>query len=64
MSVKDIIETVMAISGIKKSYTAKNTERKNEVWDVYMDISKANRILEWVPKTSFNDGIKKFLHME
>ena len=42
-------------------YFGKNIERKNEVWDVYMNITKANRILGWFPKTSFAEGLKKII---
>lgn len=58
VSVEDLIKTIIQASGISKPYSAPNTERKNETWDVYNDISKIRNKMGWQPGTSFNEGIK------
>jgi len=59
VSVEEIITTIIKASGIKKPYSAKGEERKNETWDVYNDISKIKRQLSWEPSTGFEKGIQK-----
>jgi nucleoside-diphosphate-sugar epimerase len=57
VSVEEIISVVLKQAKIQKPYSAKNVERKNEVWDVYNDISKIKRLLNWQPNTPFSSGI-------
>lgn len=59
ISVENIIKTVLTISGIQKSYSAPNLERKNETWDVYVDISKIRNVLKWEPRIDFRKGIQR-----
>jgi nucleoside-diphosphate-sugar epimerase len=59
ISVEDIIKTIIKISGINKPYSAKNEERKNEIWDVYANISKIKDRMGWIPTITFEEGIKK-----
>jgi len=56
-SAEEIIRLVMKITGIKKPYTSKGSERQNEIFDLYADNSKALRELGWKPETSFEAGI-------
>jgi len=56
-SAEEIIRLVMKITGIKKPYTAKGSERQNEIFDLYADNSKALHELGWKPETSFEAGI-------
>jgi nucleoside-diphosphate-sugar epimerase len=58
VSVEEIIKTILSVSGIKKAYYAPNIERKNETWDVYVDISKIKTQLKWVPVTTFEQGMQ------
>lgn len=58
-SVEEIILLVMRYSGIKKPYHSKAITRTNEIFDLYADISKAEKELTWKPKTSFDEGIKQ-----
>jgi len=62
VSVEEIIETILKISGINKPYLDKKIERKNEVWDVYVSVAKAKAELGWEPKTSFAEGIEKIIN--
>lgn len=57
ISVEDIILTIMGEAGLKKSYSAKNIERPNEIWDVYADHSKLSSRMNWSPKNTFKQGI-------
>lgn len=59
ISVEDIIKIVLKTMNIKKEYISKDVIRKNEIFDVVADITKANKELKWVPKTNFEEGIKK-----
>ena len=58
VSVEQIIKTILSVSGINKTYYAPNIERKNETWDVYVDISKIKAQLNWVPVTNFEQGMQ------
>jgi len=58
VSVEEIINTVLSVSGVQKSYYAPNIERKNETWDVYVDIMKIKNQLHWEPLIDFNKGIQ------
>ena len=58
VSVEEIIKTILSVSGINKAYYAPNIERKNETWDVYVDISKIKTQLKWVPVTTFEQGMQ------
>lgn len=62
VSVQEIIETILKVSGITKPYLDKKMERKNEVWDVYVSVAKAKAELGWEPKTTFADGIEKIIN--
>lgn len=57
-SVEEIIKTILTVSGIKKTYYSSKTERQNEIWDVYVDITKAASKLGWLPAKNFEEGIQ------
>ncbi len=58
ISVKDIIDELLIISGKHKPINSLEQYRKNEIMDVVADISKAKKYLDWQPKTSLRDGLK------
>jgi nucleoside-diphosphate-sugar epimerase len=58
-SVEEIIRLVMKFTGISKEYRSKAMMRPNEIFDLYADIRKAGRELEWFPKVSFEEGIEQ-----
>ncbi len=60
-SVEDIIKIVMQFSGITKPYHAKAMTRPNEIYDLFADTTNAKEHLQWLPKTSFADGIRNCL---
>ena len=57
ISVEDIILTIINQSDSNKSYSAKNVQRTNEIWDVSADHSKLSSQMKWFPQTSFEEGI-------
>jgi len=61
-SAQEIVGKVTALFNhpIKVNFTGK--KRKNEVIDTIADISKAEKLLGWVPRTMFDDGIKLILN--
>ena len=63
LSVEEIIKTTMHVTGISKPIHSKKIERKNEVWDVYVNIQKFKDTFHWEPKISFGAGIKKCLEV-
>ena len=58
VSVEEIVNLVFQYSGITKEVRTKGNNRPNEIFDLYADISKIKREFQWVPKTSFESGIK------
>ena len=58
-SVLDVINNICSAVGEKKQIIDKKQVRPNEVFDVIADISKIKTDLNWEPKTSFEEGIKK-----
>lgn len=63
-SVEEIIKTCLKIANIQKPILCENTERKNEINDVVANIEKAKELLNWVPATSFEEGLKKIIANE
>ncbi len=58
-SVEEIIILVLKLTGISKEYRSKSEIRPNEIFDLYADIRKAGRELDWFPKVSFEAGIEQ-----
>lgn len=58
-SVEEIILTVMKLTDISKEYDSRHIERKNEIWDVFIDTSKIEATTGWKPNISFQEGIKR-----
>ena len=58
ISVRDIINELLKISGKHKKINSTEQYRKNEIMDVVADISKAKKYLNWQPKTSLGEGLK------
>jgi nucleoside-diphosphate-sugar epimerase len=60
-SVKEIIDIVQSIAKTNKQVLSRNTVRKNEVIDIYADISKARQELGFSPLFSLEAGIRKMI---
>jgi nucleoside-diphosphate-sugar epimerase len=59
VSVEEIITTAQQSAGVSKAIQSENMERKNEIWDVYVDIAKFKSKFNWEPKISFEEGISR-----
>ncbi len=57
-SVAEIAQMILEISKINKPIKDFGNERKNEILDLYADISRAETQLKWKPKTSIQQGLK------
>jgi nucleoside-diphosphate-sugar epimerase len=60
-SVKEIIDLIQKIANTNKPVISNDNIRKNEIPDVIADISFAKEKLNWNPKFSFEDGLKKLV---
>ena len=60
-SVKEVIDIVQSCAGTDKKVMTRDIVRKNEVLDVYADISKASKELGFVPLHAMVDGITETL---
>lgn len=60
-SVKEVID--LLIAGCEKNFNlkAQNKRRKDEVLDIVADITKAESILNWTPKTTIANGLSRVL---
>lgn len=59
VSVDEIIQTALKCAGLDKPVQSQNVERKNEIWDVYVDIERIKKRFNWAPKISFREGISR-----
>lgn len=57
ISVADICGTINGLTGRPKPLVSRGESRPDEVFDVFADISKAKRELDWRPKTSLEKGL-------
>jgi UDP-glucose 4-epimerase len=61
ISVEDIVKVIKKYCRSEFDVYYENSVRKTEVSDCYADIKKANQILNWTPKKSFETGIIELL---
>ena len=54
----DVVNKIDEALGIKTNYKILNIS-KNEIPEQYLDWTKAKKILNWQPKTTFEEGIKE-----
>lgn len=57
-SVKEIIEIALKIKNKTMPILSEQTARVNEISDTVADISKAKRLLKWIPQIDIETGIK------
>jgi nucleoside-diphosphate-sugar epimerase len=58
ISVADVLDEVAAAVGRRKAVHATGEERREEVLDVFADVSRAKRELGWAPRIEFRDGLR------
>ncbi|HLP97546.1 MAG TPA: NAD(P)-dependent oxidoreductase [Sideroxyarcus sp.] len=61
LSVGEIVEAIQSVAGTSLPVVSENAPRRNEIPDVYADISKAAHELHWRPRHSFEEGIRKMI---
>jgi len=61
ISVKEVIETMLRVTGSSKGYCATNEARGSEINDCYADMSKAKDILGFEPRVSLAQGVENWL---
>lgn len=59
LRIKELIKKICLIVGAGKPVFGKVKMRKDETMVLYPNIQKAKKILNWRPKISLNDGLKK-----
>lgn len=59
LSVQEIVNSIMNIYSKDFSVIYLDERRSSETIDCYANIDKAKRILKWLPKTSFEEGLMK-----
>jgi nucleoside-diphosphate-sugar epimerase len=59
ISVEDIILMALRCAHVSKPYSSEDSERKNEIWDVYVDVSKFREQFAWNPEIPFGDGLSR-----
>jgi nucleoside-diphosphate-sugar epimerase len=60
-SVAEIVETIQSVAGTSLPVVSEDSPRQNEIPDVYADITKAARELDWHPQYSFKQGIEQMI---
>lgn len=64
ISVGELISVIQTAAGTEMPVVSENQIRRNEINDVYADISKARALLGWDPNTTFQQGIERMLIKE
>jgi nucleoside-diphosphate-sugar epimerase len=59
VDIKSVVEEIKKIIGLGKPQFGSIPYREGENMELYADISKANTILNWQPKISLNEGLRK-----
>lgn len=59
ISVKDLIEKIIDLSGTNLSIKILNEKRLNEITVQYVSSKKASNILNWKPKHTLDEGLRK-----
>jgi nucleoside-diphosphate-sugar epimerase len=59
VSVEQVLNEISIISGQKKIIRDKAVERPNEIFDLFADISRISRDLQWKPQVGMKEGIEK-----
>ncbi len=63
-SVQEIIDIIRKFSPNSFEVVDIGESRKNEIWDLYGDNSKAKKLLNWAPKMDLTDGLKIIMAQE
>ena len=61
ITIKDVISSVCQLVGKGKPILGGIDYRENESMELYADITKAKRILDWAPKYDFHNSLKRVI---
>lgn len=61
LSVQEIIAVIQSVAGTELPVISDGEVRSNEIDDVYADVRKAHSILNWIPSTTFKQGIERMI---
>lgn len=64
ISVRELIGVIQTAAGTELPVISEDQARRNEIEDVYADISKAQTLLGWDPSVTFQQGIERMLTKE
>lgn len=62
ISLEELYETMLRISGMNKKLVDKMNHRKNEIMDCYGSYEKIEKHLGWRPKVTLEEGLKECLN--
>jgi nucleoside-diphosphate-sugar epimerase len=61
LSVREVVEIVNGLLPAPKQVLAEGSARRDDVLDVFADVSKAHQEFDWTPRTKFRDGLNETL---
>ncbi len=64
ISVRGVVDAVQEVLETDKPVVSEQITRRNEMDDVIADITRANTELNWYPKRSFHEGIRRIIQHE
>jgi nucleoside-diphosphate-sugar epimerase len=63
-SVQELAEMILRLAGARKQILSHARRRQDEILDTVADISRARQLLNWCPKTSLQEGLRRtIIHM-
>jgi nucleoside-diphosphate-sugar epimerase len=62
VSVRELIDITMKMSGKQKPVACSHQQRENEIPDTVADITLIKKTLQWTPKTSLEHGLSKIIN--
>jgi len=61
-SVEEIINLLQKIQNTQLPVYSENSQRPNEIMNTVADIQLAKQVLQWQPRTSMEEGLRRLLH--
>ena len=59
--VTEVVDMILKISGVESDVFYKNESKDNNIMDTIVDISKAQKILKWNPRVTFEKGLRDMI---
>ncbi len=64
LSVAEIVDAIQFVAGTSLPVFSERKSRKNEIPDVFADITKARTELGWLPQHTFRDGVIRMISLD